>query len=323
MKGVVPRLVSTVIPVHNRPDMVQRAVNSVLAQSYRPIEIIVVDDGSTDETASVVLQMAAEHPREVFPVLTARAGPGLAREAGRGQARGEFIQYLDSDDELLPAKFALQVRALDAAPSAGIAYGPTAYGADSARTDLLPAWKRTGEILETLFPALLADRWWGTSTPLYRRSVTDAAGPWLDMKVNEDWEYDARMGALGVRLVPVPGVVSREYHHEGNRASGGPWLDAARLRDRARATELVYGHAIRAGCGTETPEMKCFAQGAFLLARQCGAAGLPAESRALYILAGRAAPVQLGRARKYRAFGLAARVLGWRVTGLLAVRVRG
>ena len=79
----------------------------MLAQRYRPIEIIIVDDGSTDETPQVVEELAASH--EVRSVHQGNAGPGAAREAGRQLACGAFIQYLDSDDLLLPTKFELQV----------------------------------------------------------------------------------------------------------------------------------------------------------------------------------------------------------------------
>ena len=95
-------LVSTVIPVHNRAALLQEAVASVLAQTYRPIEVIVVDDGSTDDTPEAARALVAQHAGEVFVVHQPNAGPGMAREAGRRAARGEFIQYLDSDDVLLP-----------------------------------------------------------------------------------------------------------------------------------------------------------------------------------------------------------------------------
>src|SRR5438045_5827513 len=65
MPAVVPGLVSTVIPVRNRPRMVREAITSVLAQTYRPLEVIVCDDGSTDDTAEAVEAAAGERPREV------------------------------------------------------------------------------------------------------------------------------------------------------------------------------------------------------------------------------------------------------------------
>src|SRR5262249_52356400 len=110
--AVRPGLVSTIIPVLNRPVLVVDAVASVVAHTYRPIEVIGGDDGSTDETPRVLDGLAARHPAEVRVLHQPRIGVGAAREAGRRQAAGEFIQYLDSDDVLDARKFELQVAGL-------------------------------------------------------------------------------------------------------------------------------------------------------------------------------------------------------------------
>ena len=90
-------LVSTIIPVYNRPILIVEAVNSVLAQTYKNTEVIVVDDGSDDDTPSVLLSLQTEHP-QVTVLTQQNQGPGVARELGRQHAKGEFIQFLDSDD---------------------------------------------------------------------------------------------------------------------------------------------------------------------------------------------------------------------------------
>src|SRR5258708_21257527 len=113
-------LVSTIIPVHNRASLLREAVASVLAQAYPHIEIIIVDDGSTDDTSMVADELAREHPEKIRVIHQTNTGPGLAREAGRLRARGEFVQYLDSDDLLLPRKFELQVAGLNAHPECGV-----------------------------------------------------------------------------------------------------------------------------------------------------------------------------------------------------------
>jgi glycosyltransferase involved in cell wall biosynthesis len=275
-----PGLVSTMVPVHDRPRLLEEAVASVLAQSYRPIEVVIVDDGSTDGTTSVADRLAAESPGVVRVLHVANGGPGRAREAGRRVARGEFIQYLDSDDLLVVGKFESQVSALRADPEAGVAYGWTAYRAPGQGGEDRP-WKRTGERIERMFPAFLKSRWWGTSTPLYRRRVTDAAGPWSDLWNEEDWEYDCRVAALDVRLAYVPRYVSIQRDQGGSRLSHSGSSDLRKLRSRAVAHGLILGHARRAGIGPQTPEMRHFARELFLLSRQCGAAGLADDSREL------------------------------------------
>ncbi|MCU1347509.1 MAG: glycosyl transferase, partial [Acidobacteria bacterium] len=169
-------LVTTIVPVFNRAAMLAEAVGSVVAQTYRPIEIVIIDDGSTDDTAQAAERLAAMHPGVVQVLRQENGGPGAARERGRLAARGEFIQHLDSDDLLLPRKFELQVAGLRAHPECGISYGFTRWQQADGSVDARPA-KRSGEPLATLFPAMLQGRWWDTPTPLYRRSVIDAAGP--------------------------------------------------------------------------------------------------------------------------------------------------
>ena len=116
-------LVSTVIPVYNRASLLVDAVDSVINQTYRPIEIIIVDDGSTDETPNVIADLFRRWPHLVKVVRQANAGPGPARQHGLELATGDFVQFLDSDDLLLPEKFSYQVAALLANSEAQICYG--------------------------------------------------------------------------------------------------------------------------------------------------------------------------------------------------------
>ena len=310
-------LVSTIVPVHNRPGLFRDAVASVLAQTYRPIEVMVVDDGSTDDTGRAADSLAAEHPAEVRVLHQKNTGPGMAREAGRQAARGEFIQYLDSDDLLMPKKFEWQVTGLKEHVGCGVAYGQTRYRQIDSAAGSGP-WKRTGERIDRMFPSFLRSRWWGTSTPLYRRILTDAAGPWLALSSEEDWEYDCRLAATGVRLFYVPEFISEERDHRGVRLSRGGTVLPIKLRDRARAHTQIFGHALRAGIKAESEEMQHFARELFLIARQCGAAGLGAESRDLFLLARTASGPQRAGGLDFRIYSLAASVLGWSLAGLLA-----
>lgn len=282
---MIAGLVSTVIPVYNRPARLVDAVESVIAQTYRPIEVIVVDDGSTDDTWVRAQELSARYAGEVRAIRQENAGVGMAREAGRQLIRGEFVQYLDSDDVLLPTKFALQVAGLRAHPDCGVSYGMTRLRRSDG-TLHAGAWKGSGIPVETMFPSFLTSRWWDTPTPLYRRAVCDAAGPWMALRGEEDWERDCRIAALGVRLQFVPEFVAEVRDHSEGRLSGNKGLDAGRLRDRARAHEAVLSHALRAGVAVGSDEMRHFARALFLLARQCGAARLPNESRMLLKLAG-------------------------------------
>ena len=311
----VNELVSIIVPVFNRPAMLERAVASALEQTYRPIEIVIVDDGSTDDTPDAIAELERAHP-EVRGVHRANGGPGAARETGRNAARGAYVQYLDSDDLLLPQKLEKQVRALQDDRDAGVAYCRTRFR-DRAGNDIACNWKPLLDGETTILPAFLRSRAWETVTPLYRASVLDAAGPWTTLRLEEDWEYDCRVGALGVKLAFVPEVLAEHRDHGHGRLSAGDALDPARLRDRAAAHALMFEHAQRAGVGAEAPEMQHFARDLFLIARQCGAAGLPRESKMLFELARDASGA--GRDRlQFRIYAAAARLLGWSLTGRIA-----
>ena len=111
-------LVSIVIPTYNRAHLLGQAIHSALAQTYAPVEVIVVDDGSTDDTAAVV----AGFGDRVRYVAIANGGSSVARNAGLEAARGEFIALLDDDDLLEPGLVAQAVDVLRERPAAGMVY---------------------------------------------------------------------------------------------------------------------------------------------------------------------------------------------------------
>jgi glycosyltransferase involved in cell wall biosynthesis len=293
----------------------REAVASVLAQTYRPIEIIIVNDGSRDETGREVEALAEAHP-EVRAIHRQNGGPGAARETGRLVASGEFIQYLDSDDLLLPTKFELQVGGLRGFSDCAVSYGKTrGYAYNECPTDM--PWKRTGERIATMFPSFLQSRWWGTSTPLYRRNVTDLAGPWTELWSEEDWEYDCRIARNGARLHYCNAFVSDERVIAGPHLSMSGASDPEKLRSRARAHELILSHALAASMSHETIEMQHFARELFLLARLCGAAGLGRESRTLFELARQGSGTERGHGVDFLLYSAGARLVGWRAMGSL------
>lgn len=308
MPETVANLVSTIIPVYNRGGMLREAVESVLAQTYRPIEIVIADDGSKDGAGAVADSLEAAHAGVIRVVHGPNQGPGPARESGRILARGEYIQYLDSDDVLLPRKFELQVSALRQHPDCGAAYGYVQFYGETETSRKPLKWTARG--LQSLFPCLLVDRWWTTNCPLYRRSVCDTVGPWTDLRYSQDWEYDARVGALGTRLVHVKEFASQYRQHGGERQTGhGKWL---KPDDQVRFFKLLYGHARKAGVNVGCPEMRHFSRWVFSRARQCGAAGSSHAAQALLELAREAAGYD---DITIKAVSLLSQTLGWRFTG--------
>lgn len=108
-------LVSVVVPTYNRVDFILKSLDSVYAQTYRPIEVVVVDDGSTDNTQKSVNEWVAQKEDQNFTtqyIYQENGGAPAARNTGIAKASGRYLQFLDSDDLLAPKKLELQVAKL-------------------------------------------------------------------------------------------------------------------------------------------------------------------------------------------------------------------
>ncbi len=315
---MIDGLVSTVIPVFNRPAMLREAVDSVLAQTWRPIEIVIVDDGSTDATAVVAESLRAENPSVVKLLAQANAGPGVARQHGLTHSTGEFVQFLDSDDLLLPKKFSLQIAGLREDTAAGISYGKSYASTGGVRSDK-PA-QRTGEVFRTLFPALLREPIWPTMTPLYRRALIDRIGPWPRARQLEDWIYDAQAAELGVELHYVDDYIAETRDHTEARLCREWMSNPEGMKERIAAYFEVMIRAKRAGVERVHPEYQRFARSLFWMARNAGRYGLESEAERLFLAA---REETLAPGWDYRCFGIMAKLLGWSRVSRLAEGIKG
>ncbi len=134
-------LVSCIIPAYNAADTIVRAIESARRQTYPNVEIVVVNDGSTDNTEEVVLSRFPEirYIRHVH-----NRGPSAARNSGARAARGAVLAFLDADDEWLPVKTEIQLDALGRLPNAGVLFTGMLILAHRRRTRILPARARVG-----------------------------------------------------------------------------------------------------------------------------------------------------------------------------------
>ena len=316
---VIPGLVSTIIPVRNRPRMVVEAIESVRAQTWPNWEVIVADDVSTDDTPLIVESLATLDPRiKLVRRSGSSGGPGVAREAARAKARGEFVQYLDSDDLLLQDKFERQVRLLESRPRVDIAYGWTKVQSHDGSINHAPG-KRTGEALDSLFPALLVDRWWFTSSPLYRRDIVDRVGPWPTIRWGQDWAYDSIAGGLNARLASVDSFVSLHRHHQGDRQTGAfDWYRGEKMLAYHDLQVAMFESAVKAGVSYGTPEMLHFARLQFKIARSLAAEGREELAKDALSMTVRAYGMRRV-STDIRAFELLSRIIGSVAAGKVAV----
>lgn len=319
MSEICAGLVSVVIPVYNRTDMVADAVNSALTQTHKRIEVLVVDDGSSDGTADVVSCLCDWNPGKVRLLAQPNRGPGAARNLGLRHARGEFVQYLDSDDLLEPRKFELQVAALRAHPEAGVAYGLT------RRLDLATGesrnWARTGEDIVDIFPSFLMQRGWDTNSPLWRRSALERIGPWQELCCMEDWEHDLRAGLDGVVPVRVREHVATVRDHGETRASGmASGFTVNRVRDIFLAHRSIW-QRMRELDRHDWSYLEPLSRKMFWISRLCGERGLLAEAdEALAIAEAMAGTHRVSR--EMRVFRALRRVVGWRGAVVMAETAR-
>jgi hypothetical protein len=185
------QLVSVIVPAYNSVSTISTALTSLAEQSWTNLEVLVVDDASTDDTLAVALQFAAADPRFQVIKRTVNGGSYVCRNAALKQARGEYITVLDGDDWAHPQRIAVHVAALRA---------------DRARFNL-SAWVRTTDDL--LFSG--ASRA-SSQLPLRNmgsffvsRQVVDRIGGWNEVRIAADTEYMKRaVLAFGGGKLPVP-----------------------------------------------------------------------------------------------------------------------
>lgn len=187
-------LVSVIIPTYNRAELLALTLESVLAQSYPLLEIVVVDDGSSDHTATMMNQYSGR----VTYIRQTNQGEAVARNNGIQASTGEFLTFLDDDDLILPTKIARQVAYLQAHPEVGLVhcryYHMDETGRYLDKVGLLPE----GDVLPQL---VYGDFIWA-GAPLIRRQCLEAVGafdvtlPWQG-KYSEDWDLWLRIALAG------------------------------------------------------------------------------------------------------------------------------
>ena len=226
-------LVSVVVPVYNGQRYLGEALDSIFAQSYRPLEVIVVDDGSTDGSEAVA------RSRPVHYLKCGHEGVSASRNAGIAAVQGELIAFLDADDLLLPDALSVQVGYLLAHPDAGFVVGRMRRIVEPGV--VRPAWDRkrwaAGPIQSHL--------------PVARRHLfVEIGGFDPSMDPCEDVDWIERASERGIHWEVLPDTVRLYRLHDSNAtALGVPSMQAFKMlraklaRRRAAAGEQPQGNS--------------------------------------------------------------------------------
>ena len=221
--------VSVVVPAYNAARTLARTIESVATQVPPPLEIIVVDDGSTDDTLAVARALAG-----VRVIEQANGGPSAARNAGLFTASGDWVAFADADDVWLPGKLALQERCVRRIPEAVLVAG------DWVRTAISSCPGRARVRLYG-YPDLLTMNRFQTSTVLVRRDVATAlTGFDTALDGAEDWDMWLRCSRVGpIAKLEAPVVVYRDEPSGYSKDLRRVYTTMLTMLDRERSSSLI------------------------------------------------------------------------------------
>jgi glycosyltransferase involved in cell wall biosynthesis len=213
-KNFTKGLASVIIPTYNRAALLREAVHSILNQTYRPVECIVVDDGSTDNTAEVMQELQKETTvaLSIQYIVQPNAGAQVARNKGTAMSTGEFVQYLDSDDLLYPDKLEKQIAYLNQHPECDGVYGDWHKGT-TKQYELNKAYASEDMVYQLLIEKSIAN-----FSFLMRKKLVSAIGDWdVSIKRNQEIDFQLRGLMYGAVYHYQEQVTGLWRTHEGER----------------------------------------------------------------------------------------------------------
>jgi glycosyltransferase involved in cell wall biosynthesis len=215
-------LVSVIMPTYQGAAFVGETIESVLAQTYEPIELVVVDDASTDGTPDIVARYAERAPGRIrLERGSERLGPTRRRNEALSLARGPLLAWLDQDDLWVPEKTARQVEVMLERPDVGLVY--TGYDAfDSETRETIPWRDRDSEAVgDVLVPLFVRGCFVGSLTALFRREVLERRNLRLretDFSFGDDYYLWLTL-SLDWQVTRIDEVLARYRRHGENESS--------------------------------------------------------------------------------------------------------
>ncbi len=198
--------ISVIIPAFNSASTIIRAINSVLCQTVQLTEIIIVDDGSTDQTLSTINDLKVSCAVSIKVISITNSGPGNARNIASEHAQGEWLAFIDSDDVWLPDKIQRQIELLNTNPTVEICYSNYYTGNNKNKelhnTGINNSSKLISNTNISDYFTLLKKGFFAlTSTVLVKKSLFDQSGKFALYRAGEDTDLWCRIGLLGVPVL--------------------------------------------------------------------------------------------------------------------------
>jgi glycosyltransferase involved in cell wall biosynthesis len=249
-------LVSVIIPSYNSRAWIGKALDSLFEQSYTNLEIIVVDDGSTDGTGKYLEE---NYKEKINYIYQANGGPGRARNNGLQHATGQLISFLDADDWLLPEKVARQVKYLQNHPEVAVVYCDLWIAYDDNPEVLLPhPYIKPFKFSGNLLPYLVNQSGIVIHAPLVRNECFKSVGDFNEsVNYYEDWDLWLRMAGTGFLFgyIDKKDVVYRS--RRGSLTKSNYKMHISRHRICAHAKQVIPTERLQAAL-TQNPNAASF-----------------------------------------------------------------
>lgn len=204
-------LVSIIIPTYNRAHLIIQTLDSILAQTYENWECLVVDDGSTDKTIEIVNKYSSRDNRFKYLINNRTKGAQGARNTGIINAKGEFIQFLDSDDFLDSTKIDKQISAFSKNTTLEMVFCLSEY-VQREQDEIIKKgifWNQNQETQDYIFAFLMDNPVFHTNEPLWKASTIKKIGFWDEQLCCwQDWEYHIRALSLKIEYSYLNEVLS-------------------------------------------------------------------------------------------------------------------
>ncbi len=236
-------LATVIVTAYNQDWVLAETLKSVASQTYRPLECVIVDDGSSDDTPNIIARFIEEHhvAISINSIRQPNRGAQLARDAGVQASTGEFVQFLDGDDLLRPDKLAVQIDFLSspAGKNTVIVYGDAKWLYDDGQRVVEGEKIGLGPVRDVLESLLDVVKFNPPFSYLCRRTILERCGGWDSrLRINDDVEYFLRMACRALQyggeiryISAITGLYRK--HTRGRMSDGGVLL-------RAQCGLLIY-----------------------------------------------------------------------------------